>query len=480
MEKKTLKTKKVSSKKIKYFEVSGDILVPDVKPDIISVISVNTLSYIYKEDIQKDKVRLDGMVDSYISYISDSGELRSIKSSHALVEQIEDDDIDENSKLEYTLEENMVEAKVLNERKVSLKIKLKLEYNVYNEQDIELPDFSTNSLENVEKLEENITVKKIIGFGKGKSSVKEKLKLGDNLELAEILKVNVDTKSEECKMTFNKGLAKADIIMKVMFLTENGTVEIKEEKYNAMCFVDIDGVTDKDLAKCLYKLKNVQIIPNDALRNELEINLEFDVEVECYAFETINVIEDMYMIDKDVKVSKEEKYIYEAHDIKKDLIEVSERIRLDSVSKVHDMDLRIIFDEKKDANLEVKLYVSQDSNTLSLKILRVPFIVNGDFNSFKFNILEKRFSLNGEFLELDVKIEKEECYDKPRKISILDNIEIENKENDDCTMCMYFVKKGDTIFNIAKEFNMKKEQLLKINGLESEEISSGDRLFIVR
>lgn len=47
-------------------------------------------------------------------------------------------------------------------------------------------------------------------------------------------------------------------------------------------------------------------------------------------------------------------------------------------------------------------------------------------------------------------------------------------------MCMYFVKKGDTIFNIAKEFNMKKEQLLKINELESEEISSGDRLFIVR
>lgn len=480
MEKKIIKTKKVSNKKIKYFELSGDVLVPDVKPDIISIISVNTLSYIYKEDIQKDKVRLDGMVDSYISYISDSGELRSIKASHALVEQIEDNDINENSKIEYILEEYMVETKVLNERKVSLKIKLKMTYSVYEEQMLELPDFSTNSLENVEKLEENITVKKIIGFGKSKSSVKEKIKLGEGIEIAEILKVNADIKCEECKMTFNKGLAKADILMKIMFLTEKGSIEVKEENFNAMCFVDIEGTTDKDLAKCYYKLKNVQIIPNDALRNEIEMILEFDVEVECYALDTINVIEDMYMIDKQVKYTKEEKCVYECSDIDKDLIEIKERIKLDGENKIYDVDFKVIIDEKRDTNLEVKLYVSQDSNSFVVKSFKIPFIVKGNSNYSKFNILEKNYSLNGDYLELEVKLEKEGCFEEPRSIVVLDNIEVENRNDDECSMCMYFVKKGDTIFNIAKEFNMSKEQLLKLNGLETETIASGDKLFVVK
>ena len=67
MEKKTLKTKKVSSKKIKYFEVSGDILVPDVKPDIISVISVIIVK-IFKRRVLINSYCINAVAISIIFY----------------------------------------------------------------------------------------------------------------------------------------------------------------------------------------------------------------------------------------------------------------------------------------------------------------------------------------------------------------------------------------------------------------------------
>ena len=44
----------------KTIEVTGDIIVPDIKPDIVSIINTNGIGYVYKEDLNTGRVRLDG------------------------------------------------------------------------------------------------------------------------------------------------------------------------------------------------------------------------------------------------------------------------------------------------------------------------------------------------------------------------------------------------------------------------------------
>ena len=39
--------------KSKIIEVTGDIIVPDIKPDIINIINTNGNAYIYKEDVSQ-------------------------------------------------------------------------------------------------------------------------------------------------------------------------------------------------------------------------------------------------------------------------------------------------------------------------------------------------------------------------------------------------------------------------------------------
>ena len=47
------------------------------------------------------------------------------------------------------------------------------------------------------------------------------------------------------------------------------------------------------------------------------------------------------------------------------------------------------------------------------------------------------------------------------------------------SLTVYFVKDGDTLWNIAKRYNVLVEDIVKINGIENEnEIMPGDKLII--
>ena len=67
-----------------------------------------------------------------------------------------------------------------------------------------------------------------------------------------------------------------------------------------------------------------------------------------------------------------------------------------------------------------------------------------------------------------------------RDLNYVDSIEIKDRIDDESKMCMYFIKKDDTIWKIAKEFNVSKDELMRINNLEDENITLGDKLFIVK
>ena len=67
-------------------------------------------------------------------------------------------------------------------------------------------------------------------------------------------------------------------------------------------------------------------------------------------------------------------------------------------------------------------------------------------------------------------------------ISVINNINInENQKQEYYSMVIYFVKPGDTLWNIAKKFKSTVEDISKINEIDNEnKINIGDELFIPR
>ena len=67
--------KKIASN-TKNIEVTGDIIVPDIKPDIVSIVNTNASCYIFKQEVSTGRIRVEGNIDAYVVYLADNGENR--------------------------------------------------------------------------------------------------------------------------------------------------------------------------------------------------------------------------------------------------------------------------------------------------------------------------------------------------------------------------------------------------------------------
>ena len=69
---------------------------------------------------------------------------------------------------------------------------------------------------------------------------------------------------------------------------------------------------------------------------------------------------------------------------------------------------------------------------------------------------------------------------KMKEIQVIDNIEtLDNTNENIYSIVVYFVKPGDTLWNIAKKFKSTIKAISTVNGIEDEnKIDIGQQLFI--
>ncbi len=93
----------IISQKTDTFMVEDDCIVPDIKPDILNVISSSGIVCIYKKEILDGKIRLDGAVNAYIMYLADSneGEVRSLNTNLDFTQTIEVEKAKMRNELKY-------------------------------------------------------------------------------------------------------------------------------------------------------------------------------------------------------------------------------------------------------------------------------------------------------------------------------------------------------------------------------------------
>ena len=71
---------------------------------------------------------------------------------------------------------------------------------------------------------------------------------------------------------------------------------------------------------------------------------------------------------------------------------------------------------------------------------------------------------------------------KNTQINVIDDIqEDENRSINTCSLVVYYVKDGDTLWKIAKRFGSTVEEIARINGIENEnKLNVAQQLFIPR
>ena len=51
--------------------VEGDVIVNDIKPDVLNIISADGIPCVYKKEVMDGKIKIDGSINTYIIYLAD-------------------------------------------------------------------------------------------------------------------------------------------------------------------------------------------------------------------------------------------------------------------------------------------------------------------------------------------------------------------------------------------------------------------------
>ncbi len=481
--------------------IEGDIIVPDIKPDILSPLEATGNICIYKKEILDGKVKIDGSIQAYVIYLPDdeTGGVRSLNTSLDFTETINIPNCNAGMNALIKTEIISLDAKVLNGRKVNIRATVNFCAKVYCNQNVEITS-EINGINNIQKLENDIEVNSLIGEGCTKTYAKENIPIDLEDNLAEILNANITITNKDTKVSYNKVLAKADAMINILYLSEDNRISTCNRNIPVMGFIDIKDVNEDHICDTNYEIKNLILKPNGA--DEHSVYAEAEIEICCYVFEKkkLTLIEDLYSPTQNVNFSK--KLINIADNIisSNDTCSIKERIEVPDLAggKIHNIEINPIINlqsvtgENVSYEGEIKaniLFWNEVENRMSSKTLILPIKFktklqglnsNSDIET-EISVKKQDFSLMPDgSLDIEVDIDFLVNSTNFRNVPVIDEITVdEDEKNKKYSMVIYYVKPGDTLWKIAKKMGSTVDEITKINEiLDPNNLQIGEQLFI--
>lgn len=482
------------------FFAEENIIIPDVKPDILSTIDSCGNVYVYKKEIINGRLRIDGGVQTYIMYLADN-EQNNVRGLHTVIDfsqSIELENITQEMNFDCNLSVKNIECKILNGRKINVKANMDVEVKIYSNEEKEFVK-SVNNMEKIQMISDSIKINSIKGKGETIAVAKDTITIEDNL--ADILNSEISVKNKDIKVSYNKVLSKADVIVEMLYLTEEERINTVTAQIPIMGFIDINNISENEICDTNYEIRNINIKPNNVEDHSIYVEIEFLITCSAYEDKEINLIQDLYSPEEDIKMNQENVNLIQNKNIIKDACNVQNRINIPEIKggKIYNVRATTNIIKENILNNSVSyegelilniLYESSITNRMEVKEQRISF--THDINSDK---IGKNFEVNTnieieskEFIcmpdnTIDIKINMNFLLNVYMKnnVSIVNNINVE--ENTECSkgssMVIYFVKEGDTLWKIAKRFKSTIDDIAQVNNIENvDKINIGDQLYI--
>ena len=494
---------KVVAQKSEKILIEGDEIVPDIKPDILSVVSSNGNVCIHKKEISDGKIKIDGSINSYIIYIADDekSNIRTINANLEFSKTLEIKDLKRTMSVETKEQLLNIDCKILNGRKINLKATVEIELTVYSNEQIDYIE-KIEEQDDIQLLNKTMTINSLVGTGTTRVYAKDTLSIDESDNLSEIMKLDFFLENQENKISYNKILAKSDLNIKIMYLTDDGRIRTLDSKIPTVGFIDIQNIAENDIPDISYEVKNILVKPNNSEEHSVYVEIEMEITCFVYKKQEVNMIQDLYgrkkyltYTQKDIKIMNKEQQISEKYTFKK-----QEKIEEIAKNKIYDVEVRpmILSTEieegkviyKGNANL-IFIYSQNEKSGVDIKNIVEPFEFELTSNQItkKTKIQTQIKTTRKDFVvmsdeNIDIKLEFEFKLNitKENTITIIEDVkEDEDKNIQKYSIVIYYAKEGDTIWKIAKKFGSTVDEIIKINNIENaDSIMVGEQLFIPR
>lgn len=485
--------------------VSHDIVIGDFKPDVEKVLSVSAYNNIIRHEIVQGKAVIEGILNCSILYTGDTDKLIECVDTQIPYTQYVDIKGAEN-KMTCEVSDYIegIDASIVSGRKISLNVLIDLNIRVIEKKSIDvIADIS--GLPDIQLLKKEIKVNSTVGQGTSQEIVREELELPQNkLDIAELLKTEVNVVLENTVVKSGKVTAEGYVSLTIMYYTGESVHPLEKAIYE-LPFVqvtDVPGAEEGMSCDVRFYIEDTsfKVVEDENGKNRI---ISAEVLLKCVAKvrreDTMEVIIDAYSTVRATQLSKSTYRYRELVGEEETQVEVKEVINLsEPATNIYDVNVRPVvvdynvYDEKVVCSgvLQVSIiYMTSGGNT----------VVTGDIQEVPFNAIAEIPNASPDIV-VDVEATRNKfTYElkSPRQLDLkaLLNVRIDAFANRDielltamdeldipqperASITVYMVQKDDDLWNIAKRYRTSKEDILKANGLQEEELKPGLKLLI--
>ena len=472
-----------SISKIQEVKLKQDFIVPDSKPDIFSILDGNFYIYFSKINLQSGILKSYGNIEAYLTYLSSEEETIGLKTIFNFDDVVEDISISEKMNLQYEIEINKKEIKIINERKITIMITLQIIYDFYKVEEFELfNDF--NQIEGIQINSQKIKMNSFTGMGSNLASLKEEIKIESSDIISDILKVNTNISNKEVKISYHKVLTKADIEISLIYLTQDGRVRCVKEKFPMMSFIEMEEVNEEDFCNTEYQVRNIVLNWKNGEENSVTVQMEYEIFCKAFEEKELEIVKDVYSLKYDTEVIRKEIEI--SSNISTNLeekVDIKEDIYLENASRVIDIFGKSKIIKEKEGEIELTIYFEKENKIgLNVKEVKIPFIFKSNSNDILTKLEQLEYDLNDNQVMIKGEIKVSQINSKTQVIQVVQNVTKKDvlQEKED-SMIVYSVKKSDTLWDISKKFRVNQENIIKSNELEEPyHLNFGEKIYIVK
>ena len=284
--------------------VQNDIIVPDVKSDMAKILQIDAEAMVDEVVVSDKRADIAGKINLNILYVpdGDTKPVCSINSTIPFSTQIENSRISIGSKCIVLADACHVEFSMLNSRKLSVKVVVELDTRCVRENGVELVCGVGDGETAVEVDRKDFEIYSLVCAENSKFSLKETLDFPAGKPSAvSVLKSDAKIAQKECRVVTGKVVVKGMIDLCTLYVSTENQLEFMEHEIPFTEVIDAEGanencICDADFALCQtdFALRS----DTDGDMRLLDVDLIIGVNLNLSQTTNMSAICDCFCADK--------------------------------------------------------------------------------------------------------------------------------------------------------------------------------------
>jgi len=494
-----LKLDQVVGEELSQSLVEGEINIPDGKPDIARILDISGTVYATGKEVIQDKVMVEGVICYNLLYIADgeTPSITSVETKENFTHYIELTGAKPRMIARTELDIEHIDFEVINRRKISVKTVLNLSCRVTQSLQLEaVKTFKEDA--NVQTLKEKVRMMVSGGEGVGQTIIRDDFEIADDMpSVVEVVKKNARARITETKAADNKVIAHGEIDIQLLYYSgeEQEALVSLEQAIPFSHFVEIPGAYQgmDSTANVSVQEFDVSIKPDINQENRI-LTVEIMISIEAGVFEThdYDVIVDAYSPGKILELKRKPVYIqrmvgeYQAQATVRESISFPDNVP--AASKILYVEAKPVVADYSvnegqvtiEGILPINIFYQAEDSGIWVGSFKseIPFSQRVEAPEIKENmecdcnlsVVHTAYTLLApDEAEIRVTVATRVAVNETFEKEIL--LEVEEAEGtvqEQYGIFVYFVQPGDTLWSIAKKYNVTIDSILKYNDISDQ------------